>query len=78
MDESCGNYREFIPGLLRKINNLEDQLALYEANEYVGANEHLKKDLGFDCDRYWLLRNSKKIVICIAVCVGLVFLVRQW
>ena len=72
VDESCERCGEFIPGLLRKINHLEDRLMLYEATEYMGRKEDFRKGPGCDCDHIWLLKNSKIIMICIVVCcIGL-------
>ena len=78
MDDSCERCKEFIPALLRKINNLEDRLMLYEANEYLGTKADLRKGYGCNCQHNWEFKNLKTIVICIVVSVVVFLVARQW
>ncbi|KAM6583390.1 hypothetical protein CsatB_010392 [Cannabis sativa] len=74
--ESCGRCIEIIPGLLRKITKLEDQLMLYEANEHLQVNQDLGKVHGCDCGHIWVLRNWRKILMITCVFVFVIYLVK--
>ncbi|KAM6599072.1 hypothetical protein CsatA_018681 [Cannabis sativa] len=86
--DSCMKCRELIPGLLRKISKLEDQLMLYESNEDLKEFKDIPKGCSnvqeCDCGHIWLLKNLKTILITICfvmtlpslnqiVCNGIVF-----
>ncbi|KAM6543472.1 hypothetical protein CsatB_007919 [Cannabis sativa] len=67
--ESCGRCREIIPGLLRKITKLEDQLMLYEENEHLQANQDLGKVHGCDCGHIWYVMDMALVLPLLMECI---------